>query len=492
MSSSKQDFTLYSACASKWASAATLDLLPEALLEKDLTEGTSFCIQFRVTKPLNHEFVERLQERMILLRNSNDHLQIMEMVPKSAKELFLHHKQPLLVEEMNLTRSQTVYVSKIGERYDLIRTKFEQDFEKMHFIITHFDQVEDEKSFNVHVFGQAAPSANDLKEALKKSKAIEKYHHEHLGAVQNLFLKDAKGWLLLPKGVEVLNRLKAGVEKIFEENGFAQVQFSNSKSDLKTNFEKLIPRLTAPKIFLYETHFSEENSHFKNELDTSDLWIAKLEPKEIEKECISYLKFYLQIIKILGFSYELKCDLGPCPQLQKSIESALNQSGLEYQLEKSDLFKIVFELRDRYDRKCFAPFWTIEKDKGHLYIRGSFCSSYEKLLGWLLEDRQGELPKEWNPYLLKIISLKQGEEFAKRLYDYFNQNNIKTSLDISSDKLNVRLKKAYLEKVPHIVIIGSKEQEEEKLTVKMQKLNEECVFTKEELLEHLLKEEHER
>ena len=90
------------------------------------------------------------------------------------------------------------------------------------------------------------------------------------------------------------------------------------------------------------------------------------------------------------------------------------------------------------------------------------------------------------------MSLVEGKEFAKTVYDYFQKNNVAVTIDNSAEKLSVRLKKAYIEKVPRITIIGKKEQDEEVLTVKLEHLGKELTCSKEMLLEQILEELTER
>lgn len=65
-------------------------------------------------------------------------------------------------------------------------------------------------------------------------------------------------------------------------------------------------------------------------------------------------------------------------------------------------------------------------------------------------------------------------------------------MDTSTQKLGAKLHSACREKVPFVAIVGEKEQNEKKLTVKMQQSNREIRCSKEELLESLLKELKER
>lgn len=497
MTDLNKNFTASAVTITKLLAHAVLDLFPKAQFIEEFAEGHQFCYQFFSHVPFESSQLELLENRMIQIKNEGFRPYLMEMMPSNAMGLFKEKGQKKLGETLIQSSETLVRVVRMGEYYDLVKSDFESNIDKTHFKLTHFEEVESKDGFLVTLFGLGAFDANQLKKEVKIYKELQKKGHVEIGQDQKLFKVMKDNWLFLPKGVALLNSIKNEIDKAYKAEGFKEISALKNDFGIKDLIEKSSLVRDKTKYFLWSKDIQISKNLldvglFKIEAGLQDEWFSVVNKKELLNECISYLKFYLQIIKILGFSYQVKCFSSKSSELQEMTEEMLSDLELNCELVKSDRFKIQIDLKDRFGRCYSSPYWTIEKKDELFLFRGSFCSSYEKLLAQLLEEHQGKLPISWNPEQLKILSLVEGKEFAKTVYDYFQKNNVAVTIDNSAEKLSVRLKKAYIEKVPRITIIGKKEQDEEVLTVKLEHLGKELTCSKEMLLEQILEELTER
>ncbi|MDR3144171.1 MAG: threonine--tRNA ligase [Puniceicoccales bacterium] len=86
--------------------------------------------------------------------------------------------------------------------------------------------------------------------------------------------------------------------------------------------------------------------------------------------------------------------------------------------------------------------------------------SLERFVGLLIEHFGGDFPTWLSPEQVRIIPLSDGLlEYATDVQNTLKKNGIRTFLDAHSDKLPAKVRRAELEKVPHMFIIGAKEAE---------------------------------
>jgi threonyl-tRNA synthetase len=103
-----------------------------------------------------------------------------------------------------------------------------------------------------------------------------------------------------------------------------------------------------------------------------------------------------------------------------------------------------------------------------LIIHRAPLSTHERLIGFLLEHYAGAFPVWLHPEQVRIIPItdRQTEyatNLAARLYDL----NIRAQADLDSDRMNAKIRKAQLMKVPYMLVIGDKEIEAGTVALRM-------------------------
>ncbi|EZQ06755.1 threonine--tRNA ligase [Candidatus Acidianus copahuensis] len=169
-----------------------------------------------------------------------------------------------------------------------------------------------------------------------------------------------------------------------------------------------------------------------------------------------------------------------------ALESALKELKLNYVVkDKEGAFygpKIDFDIRDSLGRwwqlstiqvdfnlpERFKLEYT-DKDgskKRPVMIHRAIYGTLDRFMAILLEHFRGKLPTWLSPVQVRVLPVNQSvQEYAKTLLSEMLKEKIRAELD-DGDTLAKRIKRAYDEAVPYIVVVGRKEMENGTLTVR--------------------------
>lgn len=460
------------------------------LIEYASSDGVLYyeCV---LPHPLNNELLSILQEEMLNLLDRALKPYPLEMIPKNAVELFKHHRQALRAKIYSKDQEILLPLVKLGEHYDLAFDTIDPVFEGV-FKLTHFEEgflhVQGEEYPTTRIFASVACDKPALKKKLLTQKEIQKQNHVKLSQRLNLFFESENGWIFHPRGLSALNQLKRQFELCFEQFGFKEVSFNPyteaSFYDLFLSIER--EGEIAHRFYTSTQSFSTEYSPFHYGLynleqeSESQFKILTSRSKEVTQECIYCLKFYLEIIKILGFSYEF--DFHP-----QNEAFSLEKIGAGQKLDTwtcSVGSHFLFKLTDHWGRNLLNLELKVKSFQKEVLIEGKI-PSLEKLFAWMLEDRSGQLPGDFCPKELYIVSMKGTEDYAQEVYNYFKKNKIDVILDEVDGNLNQKLSEVLKKREPYIALLGIKEKTENKVTLKKPDSHQQELVTKEELLQVL-------
>ncbi|KJW07653.1 anticodon binding domain protein [Orientia tsutsugamushi str. UT144] len=120
----------------------------------------------------------------------------------------------------------------------------------------------------------------------------------------------------------------------------------------------------------------------------------------------------------------------------------------------------------------------------HRAILGSF----ERFIGILIEHYSGKLPIWLAPIQVAVVSITdEAVNYAKQLHQELIDNNIRSILDISNQKINYKIRNFFTAKVPLIAILGKKESESGKIAIRTLGSQEQQVISSSELIAHIRK-----
>ena len=245
-------------------------------------------------------------------------------------------------------------------------------------------------------------------------------------------------------------------------------------------------------------------------------------PSQIKDEIKGVISLIDKVYSTFGFEYHLELSTRPESSIgtdeewevaENGLREALEELNLPYKLNEGDgAFygpKIDFHLRD-----CIGRTWqcgTIqldmqlpqrfdityigqdgEKHRPVMIHRVAF-GSIERFIGILIEHYAGKFPTWIAPVQAKILLVSDrfkeyAEEVKKALFD----KGIRVELDDRAEKIGYKIREAQLQKVPYMLIVGEKEVNEKKVSVRSRDNGEMGAIEVEEFIANVLKEVEER
>jgi threonyl-tRNA synthetase len=100
-------------------------------------------------------------------------------------------------------------------------------------------------------------------------------------------------------------------------------------------------------------------------------------------------------------------------------------------------------------------------------VHRAVLGSLERFIGVLIEHYQGNFPTWLAPVQVAVIPLsEQHNAYAEKVYKEVKSNRIRTMLDDSNRTLEYKIREAQMQKIPYMVILGKKESESGKVTIR--------------------------
>ena len=130
-------------------------------------------------------------------------------------------------------------------------------------------------------------------------------------------------------------------------------------------------------------------------------------------------------------------------------------------------------LAERYDM------YFIDKDgqkKRPYIIHRTSIGCYERTLAWLIEHYAGNLPTWLCPEQVRILPISDKiADYAEEVRKELRRNGVDVVVDNSSERIGYKIRKAQMEKIPYMLVLGAKEAEEGNVSVRSRYLGDEGV-----------------
>jgi threonyl-tRNA synthetase len=219
--------------------------------------------------------------------------------------------------------------------------------------------------------------------------------------------------------------------------------------------------------------------------------------EQITDETIKFCKMALDVYKDFGFEQiEIKFSDRPTirsgsdqvwDDAERALKLAVEAAGLAYTLNQGEgAFygpKLEFVLKDAVGRqwqvgtiqvdfvlpeRLDANYITSQGTKARpVMLHRAILGSFERFIGILIEHYSGRFPLWLAPVQVCIATITNDvDTYAKSVYNVLRQSNIRCDIDISSEKINYKLRRLFNQKIPIIVIIGKQEEMENLITLK--------------------------
>ncbi|MEQ9823685.1 MAG: threonine--tRNA ligase [Puniceicoccaceae bacterium] len=102
-----------------------------------------------------------------------------------------------------------------------------------------------------------------------------------------------------------------------------------------------------------------------------------------------------------------------------------------------------------------------------LCIHRAPLGTHERFIGFLIEHFNGNFPAWLAPEQVRLLPVNDGfQDFAQQLRQQMFDRKIRCSVDHHSDKLGAKIRRAELDRVPFMIILGEKERESGQISVR--------------------------
>ena len=123
-------------------------------------------------------------------------------------------------------------------------------------------------------------------------------------------------------------------------------------------------------------------------------------------------------------------------------------------------------------------------------IHRSSIGCYERTLALLIEKYAGAFPFWICPVQIKVMSLtERTAEYASEIVEELKKFGLRAEVDNRNEKIGYKIREAQLEKVPYMFIVGDKEKEENKVSVRSRKDGDLGVMDINEIITKLVMED---
>ena len=114
-----------------------------------------------------------------------------------------------------------------------------------------------------------------------------------------------------------------------------------------------------------------------------------------------------------------------------------------------------------------------EKVRPYIIHRTSM-GCYERTIAWLIEKYAGLFPTWLCPEQVRVLPISEKyADYAKKVEEELKNNDIRASVDNRAEKIGFKIRDARLKRVPYMLVVGQKEEEEGKVSVRSRFLGDE-------------------
>lgn len=218
---------------------------------------------------------------------------------------------------------------------------------------------------------------------------------------------------------------------------------------------------------------------------------------QVNEETISFCNLLLEIYRDFGFN-DVKVKFSTRPEVrsgtdetwnkaEESLREAVQKTGLKYEISEGEgAFygpKLEFTLIDALGREWQCG--TLQVDfimperlgatyidkygskKHPVLLHRAIIGTFERFIGILIENTAGAFPLWLAPVQIVVTTISNKfDNYAKDVLEKLQQNDFRAKSDLRSEKINYKIREHSLQKIPYILIIGEKEVNENKVSIR--------------------------
>jgi threonyl-tRNA synthetase len=101
------------------------------------------------------------------------------------------------------------------------------------------------------------------------------------------------------------------------------------------------------------------------------------------------------------------------------------------------------------------------KEETPLCLHRAPLGTHERFIGFLIEQYAGSFPVWLSPEQVRVIPISDNHnEYAAGLRAELKELGVRAEADLESERMNAKIRKAQLFKVPYMLVVGDREREE--------------------------------
>lgn len=219
-------------------------------------------------------------------------------------------------------------------------------------------------------------------------------------------------------------------------------------------------------------------------------------PDQIRDEIKGVTKLIDEVYSLFGFKYHIELSTRPEDSMgseedwqiaTEGLQGALDDLGLEYIINEGDgAFygpKIDFHLEDSIGRtwQCgtiqldmqlpqrFELEYTGADGEKHrpIMIHRVAFGSIERFIGILTEHFAGAFPTWLAPVQVRVLPISEKfVEYGRKVKEVLETANIRVEIDERAEKIGYKIRETQMSKIPYMVVVGAKEEEEGLISVR--------------------------
>ena len=219
-------------------------------------------------------------------------------------------------------------------------------------------------------------------------------------------------------------------------------------------------------------------------------------PEQVPGEIAGVIDLVDKIYKVFGFEYRVELSTRPDDFMgeietwnmaEKALESVLIEKNITYRINPGDgafygpkidfhlvdcigrtwqcaTLQLDFQMPERFELEYTGP--DGEKHRPVMIHRTVF-GSLERFIGILTEHYAGAFPLWLAPVQVVVMPITdRTRDYAQSVADKLIDAGLRVETDFRSEKIGYKIREAQLQKVPYMIVLGDKEQENGVVTVR--------------------------
>ena len=219
-------------------------------------------------------------------------------------------------------------------------------------------------------------------------------------------------------------------------------------------------------------------------------------PDQIREEIKGVAKLIDEVYSLFGFKYHVELSTRPEDSMGSdedwematdALRAALDDLGLDYAVNEGDgafygpkidfhledslgrtwqcgTIQLDFQLPQRFNLEYIAA--DGEKHRPIMIHRVCF-GSIERFIGILIEHFAGAFPTWLAPVQVRVLPISDKYmEYGQKVLAELKEAGIRAEIDTKAEKIGYKIREARLQKIPYMLVVGAKEEEDGVVSVR--------------------------